>query len=48
MASKDAVIIDGNAVYEIDHNCAKKIRSAEKNDNQDNILQWLLIAMLLM
>lgn len=48
MENNDQVIIDGNAVYEIDHNCKSQIRSTEHISDPNKMFLWMLLIMLLM
>ncbi|MBC7959325.1 MAG: hypothetical protein H7X94_05620 [Vallitaleaceae bacterium] len=43
MEIRDDVIIDGNAVYEIDPNCSTEIRSAQRTPDSNNFLPRLFI-----
>lgn len=44
---KDHIIIDGNAVYEIDDDCKNKIQATSTHQDTDVILQLLMILLML-
>lgn len=47
MEFHDQVIIDGNAVYEVDHNCRSQIQSTEFKGDKESMFQWMLLLFLM-
>lgn len=48
MGFLDQVIVEGNAVYEIDPYCKSQIRSTELKNDKESMLQWMLLLILLL
>ncbi len=48
MEIKDEVIIDGNAVYEIDDNCKNKMQTTDIRNNNETLFQLMILLSLIM